>query len=107
MVTEPEIAPVAGKVRVLVDPALDAKGLTAVSLLVKTTDGTVYRSSLDVAPGFPGNPLTDEDHHCRFQGCIEYAAGYYPSENLPEIISLVDRLEEVEDVRGLVPLLKI
>jgi 2-methylcitrate dehydratase PrpD len=107
MVTEPEIARVAGKVRVLVDPALDAKGLTAVSLLVKTTDGTVYRSSLDIAPGFPGNPLTDEDHHCRFQECIEYAAGYYPSENLPGIISLVDRLEEVEDVRGLVPLLKI
>ena len=42
------------RIQVDADPALDARGPTAVDLDVRTVDGRALSRSLDIAPGFPG-----------------------------------------------------
>ena len=105
-VREPQISDIIKKIHVFGDPALDARGHTAVSMQVKTRGGQLYDRSQDIASGFPGNPLTKEEHQDRFRGCIEYAGGYFPQQNISKIISLVDTLEEIEDIRIILSLLQ-
>ncbi len=106
-VKEPKISEMTGKISVSSQPELNARGHTALTMEVKTTGGMLYSKSVDIASGFPGNPLTKEDHIERFRGCIEYARGYYPQHNIGKIISLVETLEEMKDVRMLLPLLTV
>ncbi len=105
-VKESKISDMTNKISVSGEPALNARGHTALTMQVKTTGGMLYSKSVDIASGFPGNPLTRDDHIDRFRGCIEYARDYYPQQNINRIISFVNKLEDVEDVRILLPLLK-
>ena len=61
--------------RVTVEPdaALDARGHTAVDVLLHTDDGRTHARSLDIAPGFPDNPLSDAQQRARFDDCMAYA----------------------------------
>jgi hypothetical protein len=72
---------------------------------VLTKDRREYVRSTDVAPGFPENPLTKEEHVRRFADCVEFAATPPHSENVAGITESIARLEEMPDVRELVPLL--
>jgi 2-methylcitrate dehydratase PrpD len=57
-VHDEHVQALARRIRVVADPALDARGHTAVDLDVQTTDGRWHRRALDIAPGFPGADLT-------------------------------------------------
>lgn len=103
-VRDPEIMPLARKVRVIADPALDARGHTALDMQVFTTSGDTYFKNMDIAPGFPGNPLTQREHEERFWDCLNFAARPVERQSAEKIISLVTRLEELEDIRNLIPL---
>ncbi len=104
-VREPDIMPLAQKVRVISDPALDKRGHTALDMQVFTTNGNTYLKKMDIAPGFPGNPLTQAEHEERFRDCINFAARPIERPSAEEIISLVARLEDLEDIRTLIPLI--
>jgi 2-methylcitrate dehydratase PrpD len=105
-IKDPQVYNITKMIHVFSDAALDARGLTAVRMQVRTREGILYNRSIDVAPGFPGNPLSKEDHINRFRGCIEYAGKYFNLEKMSKIISLVEKLEEIEDVRSIIPWLK-
>jgi 2-methylcitrate dehydratase PrpD len=105
MVREPVILDITKKINVFADSILEKRGHTAVDMQVKRVNGGVYRHSLDIASGVPGNPLSQEDHINRFKACIEYAADYFPQENAGKLVSFVENLAEVEDVRTVIPLL--
>jgi 2-methylcitrate dehydratase PrpD len=104
-VRDPDIMPLAQKVRVIADPALDARGHTALDMQVFTTGGDAYLKKMDIAPGFPGNPLTQTEHEERFRDCINFAARPVERQSAEKIVSLVTRLEELEDIRILIPLI--
>jgi 2-methylcitrate dehydratase PrpD len=72
---------------------------------VAMKDGSVYSSSSGVPRGGAGSPLTAEEHAERFRDCINYSEGLLPQEQVEEIASLVGRLEQVDDVTRLIPLL--
>jgi hypothetical protein len=67
--------------------------------------GERYSGGLDVAPGFPGRPLTDADHMQRFMDCIDAAPEWFARERVPQIVAFITRIEEEQDVRALVGLL--
>ena len=100
-VRDPAITPYLAKVSVSPDAALDARGHTALDMQVETTEGQVYRKSLDVAPGFPGNPLSREEHVQRFRECIEFAESWFPSESADDILSAIENLDSCRDVSSL------
>lgn len=104
-VRDPDIRPYLSKVSVSPDPALDARGHTALDMEVETTGGRVYRTGLDVAPGFPGNPLSRDEHVRRFRDCLEYADAWFAAGKADDILSMIESLDTCGDVRSLVNLL--
>jgi 2-methylcitrate dehydratase PrpD len=104
-VRDPEILNYVSKVTVLPDASLDRRGHTAMDMEITMTNGEVYKSGMDIAPGFPGNPLTDEDHMRRFRDCIDFALDWFDGKHVDEIVSFVKGIELESDVRRLVHLL--
>ena len=72
---------------------------------VENREGDIHKKSIDIASGFPGNSLKEEDYLAHFWDCIEYAAEYFPRENAERLVELINKLEELEDTRMLVSLL--
>jgi 2-methylcitrate dehydratase PrpD len=87
------------------DAALDARGHTAVDMRVLTKDSREYLRQTDVAPGFPECPLSKEEHLQRFWDCLEFAEHPHPAEKATGIVALVAGMEDVPDVRRLLPLM--
>jgi 2-methylcitrate dehydratase PrpD len=104
-IRDPRIIGLINKIHVASDHALAERHHTAVDIRVLTKKGSTYNKSLDIAPGFPGNPLNEEDYKERFQDCLSYSSQALPAENVERLSSMVASLEETENVLVLVPLL--
>lgn len=90
-IDDPDVLMLARRVRAIHDPALDAREHTSVALQVTMTDGAVWRDALDIAPGFPGQPLTQKEHEDRFVACLAYAGRSGATRR-----TLLDRLESLD-----------
>jgi 2-methylcitrate dehydratase PrpD len=101
----PRVLELAKKIRVISDPAMEARGHTPLDMRVFTIDGKTFAKGIDIAPGFPGNPLNKEDHERRFRDCVAFAGKSLHEERTDEIISAVASCEEIEDARTLIPLM--
>jgi 2-methylcitrate dehydratase PrpD len=112
-VAEPALRPLIDRICVVADPALDARGHTAVDLSITTTDGRVLHDGLDIAPGFPGAGLSEAQHLARFDDCLAYASLAAASLGLrpvapAQVQGFLDGLQGLvglADVRELLPLL--
>jgi len=91
-----------GRVACVADPALDARGHSAVDVTVVTTRGRVHSRSLDISPGFPGNDLADADHLVRFEQCMEYAAYPLPVDSTRALLDAAADLSALPDARELI-----
>ena len=68
-------------------------------IIVHLKCGAVLEGSIDIPPGTPDNPLTDEEHHLRFHDCVSFA-------NLPSmsdekcylILSTLENFEELGNI---------
>lgn len=103
-VRDPDVMALSKKVQVISDPKLDERGHTALDMRVLSRDGKAYLRQMDIAPGFPGNPLSRKEHEQHFWDCIESSGGLLPREKTEQIVYEVSRLEELDDVRSLIPL---
>jgi len=104
-VGEPTIMQLIDLVHVTSDESLEPRGHTAVDLRVRTKDGTTHYKGIDIAPGFPGNALTQAEHQERFWDCIDFAGKPMERQNAESIVTLIGELEDVPDVRAIIPLL--
>ena len=69
--------------------------------------GKVYHQFVKVARGMPGNPLSKDEHLEHFQDCMSYAKKPLPKGKINKILSFVDKIEEVKDIRGLISLMLV
>ena len=93
------------KVEVISDVAMEKRGHTPLDMRVITKDGKQYLKKIDFVPGFPEKPLTKEEHLQRFRDCIDFAAKPLPEEKIKDLVDAVNSLEEMDDIRGIIPLL--
>jgi 2-methylcitrate dehydratase PrpD len=91
------------KINVTPDPELDKRGHTALDMRVFTKQGTQYLKQVEIAPGFPGNPLSQVEHHQHFRDCLGVAPKSLSTENAERILSLVSELEALDDIREIIP----
>jgi 2-methylcitrate dehydratase PrpD len=91
------------RIRIEGDAAMNPRGHTAVDVVLHTTDGRVFERGLDIAPGFPGNDLSDAQQHARFDDCLAYAPRPLP--RVQAFLDAVRRLGELDDARLLAGLL--
>lgn len=97
----------AARVHTVGDPAMDARGHTAVDIVLTTADGTRHARGLDIAPGFPGRPLSDAQHRQRFADCMAYAPLPLPSAHASALLEGIEGLAGLADVRDLLALLVV
>jgi len=107
MVRDEKVQELIKKIRVTPDEAMEARGHTPVDMRVRTRDGRELFGRMDVAPGFPGNPLKKEEHEQRFRDCLDFARIPIGSDAETELISSIADLEHVDDVRRFVHLLVV
>lgn len=108
-VKDPKIQQITRKINVISDQSLEDPEKPGFSLSacmsVYMTDGRVYENSVPIPRGLPGNPLSKEEHLERFYDCINYSGRKLNKKNLNKIISMINNLEELKDIRKLIPLL--
>jgi 2-methylcitrate dehydratase PrpD len=104
-IRDPQVLELALRVDVEMDPAMELRGHTPVDMTVYTKDGREFSRQIDVAPGFPGNPLTNEEQEARFHDCIAYAKKPLHKEKVEGILESVAHIDHLSDVRVLIPLL--
>ncbi|CAN5340948.1 MmgE/PrpD family protein [soil metagenome] len=107
MVAEPAVQALLRKVSAVSDPALDARGHTAVDVAVRTTEGAVHRRQLDIAPGYPGNALSEAQHRQRFRDCMAYAAHPLPAAQVDAFLAAAEALAALPDARALMDALVV
>ncbi|NWF91613.1 MAG: MmgE/PrpD family protein [Syntrophaceae bacterium] len=105
MVRDPKIMEIVQKVHVEADPLLEERDETAVEMRVLAKSGAEYRKRIDVAAGFAERPLTREEILERFWNCIDYAKKPLPKRKVEKLVSMLQKLEELEDIRSLIPLM--
>ncbi len=104
-IKDPRITALTKRINIIEDKALEARGHTPLDLRVVTRSGNEYFRAMDIAPGFPGNELSGKDHEERFWDCMEFAGERIARKSAEKILSLVDGIETLEDIRMVVPLL--
>jgi 2-methylcitrate dehydratase PrpD len=102
-ILDPRLLDLSRRVDVVVDPAMELRGHTPVDMTVYTKDGREFFRQIDIAPGFPGNPLTKEEQEARFHDCIAYAKKPIHKEKVDGIVESVAHMENLSDVRTLIP----
>ena len=102
-VQDPEIIQLSRKIKVVVDPELNALYPDKWPYLVEilTNSGEVYRCRLDDLPGSLGNPLSDELLEQKFIGNVEPVLGRANAQKLIEITSRIDQLQSVRELTAL------
>ena len=104
-VVDAEVTALIDKVSVVSDPALDARGHTAVDVTLSRSDGRTQTRRLDIAPGFPGNGLGRAQQIARFADCMAYAQPALPQRQVDAFLNGVEALESLDDARVLLDLL--
>ena len=104
-IKEPGITRIIEKTIINEDSALEKMGKTALEMRVLTKDAGDYFKRMDIPPGFPNNPLPREAHESRFWDCFDYAETRPSRDRADRVVSLITHMEQIEDVRSLIPLL--
>lgn len=83
----------------------DPNALAPQQVRIRLTDGRVLDWACDVMLANPARPLSLEAHLAKFRRCWDFAADALPEASREALIALVDRLEDVADVREMIGLL--
>ena len=100
----PEVRHIMDRVQCVTDPKLDAQTpkLFPAWAEVRTSNGRTMRSELTYPKGDPENPVTWDEMRTKFN---LLSAPVISSQRQKEIISAIDSLEQMDDVRQLASLL--
>jgi len=91
----------ADRVRVKIDPSLPAKDLFHSRMTLRTAKGGEYGEAVDVPLGNPANPMTLEQCRKKFERCLSYSGIDFPPERAHTLLSTIENLETVDDIRVL------
>ena len=100
-VHDPAVLALIERVGCVGDASMNARGHTAVDVNLRTTDGRLHHRQLDIAPGFPGNDLSDAQQRARFDGCMAYAPHPLAPEAVTAFLDDLQGLEALPDARRL------
>jgi 2-methylcitrate dehydratase PrpD len=106
-VQAPDVLALIDRIKVTSDVSLDQRGHTAVDLTIRARGQKTFAKALDIAPGFPENPLSDDEHRLRFDDCMNYAQKPLPPHQAAQLRDAIFGLDEVKDIRTVIDLLVV
>lgn len=99
--TDPALLALAGRIAVEIDDNPDPNALTPVTVEIETGGGR-HRATIEAVYGAPANPMSRDDQLAKLRRNWEAATPDLDPDGAETLIALVDRLEEIADVRALV-----
>lgn len=102
---DPVRAQFASRLQVEPNDCDDPNALVPQSLVVTTTDGRELHNHRDAALGSPERPLDRAQQLEKFHHCLDHAARPFDPARRADLLTVLDRLEALDDVRRLVDLL--
>lgn len=102
---DPARLALAARIRLRPDDNPSLSALAPQRVTVRLRDGRQHTIDLPAVLGAPGRPLTREQHLAKFRRAAASAAQPLPAAALDRLISAVDGLEDLPDVRMLVDLI--
>ncbi|MFC2019149.1 MmgE/PrpD family protein [Chloroflexota bacterium] len=84
------------------DPQLSTEGITPCTVEIKMKDGRKYSMKVDFPYGDSRNPMIMEDIIRKFKDCATHSAKPLSQEQIRQVIQMVNKLEEVDDVSQIV-----
>jgi 2-methylcitrate dehydratase PrpD len=93
----------ARKISIDIDENPDPNALSPVEVEIRMKNGERFFKRIDIVYGNPNKPLTREAHLMKFRRNWKAAAIPLPGDG-EELISSIDSLEKVEDIRNLIDL---
>lgn len=96
-ITDPAIAALAARIRVVSDPAIEPAAIEPARVRVTLRDGRIIEFSETVMKGSPQQPLTEAEFMAKFQGCLEFGLGAArtEAERLAGAVSGIERSADV------------
>jgi len=103
---DPEILKLSRKIMVEAsaekDEIMKKEGYPPDDVDIYTTDGKVYSGAEPFVKGHPQNPMSFEECVEKFRRCVEFSVKPLPAKRLDEFLRQAERLEEIDDVRGII-----
>ena len=96
------VADLISKISVIPDATVELRGHTAIDVEITIGSGKVHQHGMDVAPGFPGNALTEEEHLQHFENCLDYAPLCISKVKRAAILDSITNLEASDNVPDLI-----
>ena len=102
---DPVTHAIAARVRVEADDNPDPNALVPQVITVRLRNGALHTWHCAAMLAAADRPLPREQHVAKFRRCWDFAAVPLPEHNRDALVGIVDRLEEVADLRSLAGLL--
>ena len=102
---DPRLAAFATRVSLVGNDCDDPNALVPQSMTVTLVDGRVLRAHRDAAIGSPQRPLSRGQQLDKFHHCLDHAARPFDASRRNDLLSHLDHLQDIDDVRTLVDLM--
>ena len=102
---DPRLAAFAARVSLVGNACEDPNALVPQSMVVTLCDGRVLHAHRDAAIGSPQRPLSRQQQLEKFHHCLDHAARPFDASRRNDLISHLDQLQDLDDVRCLVDLM--
>jgi 2-methylcitrate dehydratase PrpD len=95
----------ADRVKVSVNPQLPAKDILHSKVTIKMKDGRTHGKTVSVPLGNPAKAMKAEKSREKFRKCVAYSGLDFGSAKIEELLSMIDSLEDIQDINRLIALM--
>lgn len=95
-VTDPDVARLAERTRVIPDPAVDANAIEPVRIRVTLEGGRVVEIQSTTIKGSPADPMSEQELVAKLQDCLEFGLGATKTQ-VERLAGVVTRIEAHDD----------
>jgi 2-methylcitrate dehydratase PrpD len=87
-ITDPAIAALASRIKVVSDPAIDATAIEPARVMLRLRDGRAIERATDTIKGSPQSPMSEAELTAKFRSCFEFGVGatHAQSDRLAEVV---------------------
>ena len=100
-----DILNVAQKVTARLDTTMNRHGVGPGGVIINMEDGAEYTEEVEHCLGSVERPMTFEDCTKKFRECAAFAIKPLPADTVDKVITMIARLEELDDATEIVRLL--
>jgi 2-methylcitrate dehydratase PrpD len=104
-VRDPQVMDLTKKIKIVVDPSLPERSLTPSTVKIELKNGEKVTYKTEFMKGQPQNRLNRDDFFQKLHGLLSYSNMPVTEKKLEEIFTMLENLEELDDMRKLTGLL--